>query len=188
MKETHLDKDLIQKIHQGASFKNEAFTLIVKQFGPLLYPKIQRITKNKEWTNDCLQNIFIKVYENIESFNGDSSLYSWLYRIAHNESLNFIQKENRRQGINLSSHNFELLAGHVQLDQLDATRIENLLFKAITLLPEKQALVFELKYFQDKQYSEISKLTGISEGGLKANYHHAVKKIEEFLIQQLNLY
>lgn len=187
MKETHLDQDLLQKIHQGASFKNEAFTLIVKQFGPLLYPQIQRITKNKEWTNDCLQNVFIKVYENIESFKGESSIYSWLYRIAHNESLNFIQKENRRVGMDISSANFELLAGHSQLDQLDAQRIEELLFQAIQTLPEKQAEVFELKYFQDKQYSEISKLTGITEGGLKANYHHAVKKIETFLVTQLNL-
>lgn len=187
MSEQHLDKSLLHKIHQGASFKDEAFTTIVKRFGPILFPQIQRLTKNKEWTNDCLQNVFLKVYEKIETFKGDSSLYSWLFRIAHNETLNFLAKEKLRTGVDISDHVFEVKAGHSLLDQLSSDQIQHLLSRAIDSLPDKQAEVFELRYFQDKKYSEISVLTGISEGGLKANYHHAVKKIEAFLIHNLNL-
>lgn len=188
MTEKHLDKDLLQKIRQGASSKNEVFTVIVKQFGPLLYPQINRLTKNHEWTNDCLQNVFIKVFENLESFKGESAIYSWLFRIAHNETLNFLAKENRRTGTDLSEKNFEIMAGHSLLDQMDGDKIEELLHAAIDSLPTKQAEVFELHYFQEKKFSEISLLTGVSEGGLKANYHHAVKKIEEFLKKSLNHY
>jgi len=188
MIEKHLDIDLLQKIRQGASSKNEAFTTIVKHYGPLLYPQINRLTKNHEWTNDCLQNVFIQVYENIESFKGESSIYSWLFRIAHNETLNFLAKENRRTGTDISEKNFEILAGHSVLDQIDGETIEQLLHDAIENLPTKQAEVFELHYFQEKKFSEISLITGVTEGGLKANYHHAVKKIEEFLKQSLNLY
>lgn len=186
MSEQHLDQSLLQKIHQGASFKDEAFTTIVKQFGPILYPQIQRLTKNKEWTNDCLQNVFLKVYEKIETFKGESSLYSWLFRIAHNETLNFLAKEKLRSSVDVSNHVFEIKAGHSLLDQLSSEQIQDLLSRAIDSLSDKQAEVFELKYFQDKKYSEIALLTGTSEGGLKANYHHAVKKIEDFLIRHLN--
>lgn len=186
MDKQHLDNYLLQKIHQGAAFKNEAFTELVKHFGPMLYPQIQRLTKNKEWTNDCLQNVFLKVYEKIESFKGESSLYSWLFRVAHNETLNFLAKEKLRTGVDLSDQVFEIKAGHSLLDQISSDQIQALLSKAIDALPDKQAEVFELKYFQDKKYSEISLITGISEGGLKANYHHAVKKIEGFLKQNLN--
>ncbi len=186
MNEQHLDKSLLQKIHQGASFKNEAFTIIVKQYGPILYPQIQRLTRNKDWTNDCLQNVFLKVYEKIESFKGESSLYSWLYRIAHNETLNFLSKEKLRSSVDVSDHVFEIKAGHSILDQVSSEQIQDLLARAIDSLSDKQAEVFELKYFQDLKYSEIAVITGTSEGGLKANYHHAVKKIEDFLLRHLN--
>lgn len=186
MTEKHLDIDLLKKIHQGATSKNEVFTIIVKHYGPLLYPQIQRLTKNREWTKDCLQNVFIKVFEKIESFKGESTIYSWLFRIAHNETLNFLEKENRRTGKDISEKNFEILAGNYLLDQIDGHTIQQYLEDAIESLPEKQAKVFELHYFQEKKFSEISVLTGVSEGGLKANYHHAVKKIEFFLIQRLN--
>lgn len=187
MNEEHPDKYLLQKFNQGAALKDQAFTELVKQYGPILYPQIQRLTRNKEWTNDCLQNVFLKVYEKIENFKGDSSIYSWLFRIAHNETLNFLAKEKLRTGVDLSDQVFEIKAGNSFLDQISSDQIQNLLSRAIDALPRKQAEIFELKYFQEKKYSEISALTGISEGGLKANYHHAVKKIEEFLIHNLNL-
>lgn len=186
MSKTHLDQEILAMLHQGASSKNEAITIIVNQFGPLLYPQINRITKNREWTNDCLQNVFIKVFEKIEHFKGESSMYSWLYRIAHNETLNFLAKEKLRTGIEIGEGGIEIIAGHSLLDGKTGDEIALLLYEAISQLPSKQAVVFELKYFQDKKYSEISSITGISEGGLKANYHHAVKKIEDFLKKQLN--
>lgn len=187
MNSDHLDNELIQLINQGGSKRDEGFKLIVKRFGPLLYPQINRVVKNKELTKDCLQNVFIKVLQNISSFKGDSTLYSWMYRIAHNEALNFLAKEKVRSTIDLSDYQFEIKAGSTDLNQIGYEKINTLLFEAIATLPEKQAEVFDLKYFQDLKYSEISELTGLSEGGLKANYHHAVKKIEEYLKTRLNL-
>lgn len=186
MNDSHPDSYLLEKMHQGGIHKEEAFTLLVKTYGPVLYRQIRRITKNHEWTNDCLQNVFIKVFERIDTFKGDASLYSWLYRIAHNEALNLIEKENRRAGSDVSERTFEIMAGHQLLDQYTPEQLEEWLMRAVHALPDKQAEVFELKYFQDLKFSEIAKLTGLSEGGLKANYHHAVKKIEAFLLRQLN--
>ncbi len=186
MNDTPPDSYLLQKMHQGAAHKEEAFRDLVVAYGPVLYRQIRRITKNHEWTNDCLQNVFIKVFEKIDSFKGESSLYSWLYRIAHNEALNILEKENRRSGADVSAHTIEIIAGHHQLDQFTPEQVQGWLEEAIDSLPDKQAEVFELRYFQDLKFSEISQLTGVSEGGLKANYHHAVKKIEEFLLRKLN--
>lgn len=182
----HLDTEMIQLINQGGSKREEGFKKLVKHYGPLLYPQINRITKNKELTKDCLQNVFIKVLQNISNFKGDSSLYSWMYRIARNEALNFIAKEKVRSTTDISDYQFEIKAGASDLNELGYENINELLNQAISTLPQKQAEVFDLKYFQDKKYSEISEITGISEGGLKANYHHAVKKIEEFLKASLN--
>lgn len=186
MKQHPEDNEILNLIHQGASFKEKGFSLLVQKYGPLLYPQINRFTKNHEWTNDCLQNVFIKVFQNVDNFRGDAALYSWLFRIARNEALNFIEKEQRRSGSDISSFDLELRAGHTLLDQLPSDKIADLLCKAIDALPDKQAEVFELKYFQEKKYSEISVLLNTSEGALKASYHHAVKKIEEFLINALN--
>ena len=132
-------------------------------------------------------NVFIKVFQNLNDFNQESTLYTWMYRITRNETLNFLDKENRRTGIDIDPPMLEILAGDSSLDQLDEEKISELLLKAIDTLPEKQRQVFELKYFQELQYSEISKLLNTSEGALKASFHHARQKIETFLQSQLNL-
>src|SRR5690606_9104841 len=165
---------------------NEAFTLIVKQFGPRLFPQINRITKNRQWTEDCLQNVFIKVFQNLKDFRGESSIYSWLYRIANNEALNYIQKEKIRWTSDLGETSIEIIAQDFGFNHVSTEVIEKHLLDAIATLPQKQAEVFELKFFQDLKFSEIAEITGISEGGLKANYHHATKKIEEYLRSCLN--
>ena len=110
-----------------------------------------------------------------------------MYRIARNETLNFLEKENRRTGVDIDGPLLEIMAGHSGLDQLDEETISNMLQKAIDTLPEKQAVVFHLKYFEDMKFSEISIKLGTSEGALKASFHHARKKIEENLREQLNL-
>jgi len=171
---------------QSASSYNEAFTLIVKQFGPRLFPQINRITKNRQWTEDCLQNVFIKVFQNLKDFRGESSIYSWLYRIANNEALNYIQKEKIRWTSDLGETSIEIIAQDFGFNHVSTEVIEKHLLDAIATLPQKQAEVFELKFFQDLKFSEIAEITGISEGGLKANYHHATKKIEEYLRSCLN--
>lgn len=187
MNNKHPEDDiLINQIKQGAFIAERAFAQLVQKYGPLLYRQINRITSNHEFTNDCLQNTLLKVYQNIYTFKGESALYSWMYRIAHNETLNFLEKEKRRSGFSVSDLQLEILSGHSLLDNLSSEQISEYLHIAINQLPEKQRLVFELKYFQQLPYAEISALTMTSEGALKANYHHATKKIEQFLIEQLN--
>lgn len=177
----HSDKDILKLAGQSASSYNEAFTIVVKQFGPRLFPQIHRLTKNRQWTEDCLQNVFIKVFQSLKDFRGDASIYSWLYRIANNEALNYIKKEKIRFTSDLRETSIEIITQDLGFNHISTEVIEKHLLAAIETLPLKQAEVFELKFFQDLKFSEISQLTGISEGGLKANYHHAVKKIEEFL-------
>jgi RNA polymerase sigma-70 factor (ECF subfamily) len=181
------DKTIIQLFHRGGKHTNEAFKEIVTVYGPKLYAQIRSIARSHELTNDILQNVFIKVFQNLNDFNQESTLYTWMYRITRNETLNFLDKENRRTGIDIDPPMLEILAGANGLDQLDEQKISELLLKAIDTLPEKQRQVFELKYFQELQYSEISKLLDTSEGALKASFHHARQKIETFLHNQLNL-
>lgn len=181
------DKILIQLFKQGGKNSEKAFNQIVSEYGPKLYSQIRVIARSHELTNDILQNVFIKVFQNLIEFKGDSTLYTWMYRIARNETLNFLEKENRRTGVDLDVPILDLIPGDTFLDSLNTEKISQLLQDAIKTLPEKQALVFELKYFQDLTYSEISKLLNTSEGALKANYHHARQKIEVFFQNQLNL-
>lgn len=177
----HSDKDILKLAKRSASSYNEAFTIIVKQFGPRLFPQVQRVTKNRQWTEDCLQNVFIKVFQSLKDFRGESSIYSWLYRIANNEALNYIKKEKIRFTSDLGEISIEAIAQDFGFNNISTEVIEKHLLDAIATLPQKQAEVFELKFFQDMKFSEIARLTGVSEGGLKANYHHAVKKIESHL-------
>lgn len=184
----HLDdQEIIRLFNRGGKHTNTAFQEIVSVYGPRLYAQIRAIARSHELTNDILQNVFVKVFQNLNAFKQDSTLYTWMYRIARNEALNFLEKENRRAGIDIDPPMLEILAGNSSLDQLDEEKISELLFKAIDALPEKQRQIFELKYFQELQYSEISKLLNTSEGALKASFHHARQKIETFLRNQLNL-
>ncbi len=181
------DKTIIQLFHRGGKHTNAAFKEIVAVYGPRLYAQIRSIARSHELTNDILQNVFVKVFQNLNEFNQESTLYTWMYRIARNETLNFLDKENRRTGIDIDPPLLEILAGGRNPDVLDEEKISELLFKAIDTLPEKQRQVFELKYLQELHYSEISKLLDTSEGSLKASFHHARQKIETFLRNQLNL-
>ena len=184
----HLDdKKIIELFNRGGSSASNAFTEIVEHYGPILYSQIRAIARNHELTNDILQNVFIKVFQNLSKFKGDSALYTWMYRIARNETLNYLEKEKRRAGIDLDEPILEIMAEHHVLDGTTPETITNILQAAIDTLPEKQAIVFEMKYFQELKYSEISEKTGTSEGALKANFHHAKQKIEKFIVSKLNL-
>lgn len=180
------DQEILNWFDQGGSSAERAFSKLVEKYGESLYRQIRLIAKNHEHTNDILQNVLIKVYQNLSGFKQDSSLYTWLYRIARNESLNFIAKEKRRTGVDLDEPVFEIMAGHSVLDNQSPELIERLLMEAIDTLPEKQSLVFKLKYFEDLKYSEIAVRLQITEGALKANFHHAKQKIEEFVLNRLN--
>tara|TARA_R110002072_G_scaffold929_1_gene7444 strand:- start:5624 stop:6187 length:564 start_codon:yes stop_codon:yes gene_type:complete len=180
------DKTIIELFNQGGNDANSAFTQIVSHYGPALYNQIRAMARNHEWTNDILQNVFIKVFQNLSTFKGESALYTWIYRIARNETLNFLEKEKRRTGIDIDSSLLEIITGHHVLDSTSPDQISQLLQDAIETLPEKQAIVFQLKYFEDLKYKEISIRLNTSEGALKANFHHAKQKIEAFILTKLN--
>ena len=180
------DQKILDLFDRGGSSIDQAFQLLVKTYGEILYSQIRRITRNHEQTNDVLQNVFVKVYQNLADFKRNSSLYTWMYRICRNEALNFLEKENRRTGVDLDPPMLEILAGNQSLDTLDSEKISDMLNKAMESLPEKQALVFQMRYFEDMTYAEMSKKLSTSVGGLKANFHHAKQKIQEFILNALN--
>jgi len=181
------DKTIIELFNQGGANADHAFKAIVNQYGEQLYGQIRGIARSHELTNDILQNVLIKVYQNLSKFKGDSALYTWMYRITRNESINFLKKEKLRTGVDIDAPILEIIAGHDVLDGTTSEMISNLLQEAILTLPEKQAIVFHLKYFEEMKYKDISQKLNVSEGGLKANFHHAKQKIQEYILSQLNL-
>ncbi|WP_250434452.1 RNA polymerase sigma factor [Hanstruepera flava] len=163
--------------------KHVAFNELVSLYKERLYWHIRHIVKSHDDADDVLQNTFIKVYKNIEGFKGDSKLYSWLYRIATNEAITFINKRAREMKISnedLQQNNIQNLKSDVYFEGND---IQLKLQEAIATLPEKQQLVFNMKYFQDLKYKDMSEILETSEGALKASYHIAVKKIEAYLTE-----
>jgi len=176
------DNELIQACRIPES-KEYAYTQIVKKYQEKLYWHIRRMVIEHEDTNDVLQNMFIKVWKSIENFREESSLYTWLYRIATNESLTFIEKQKKRMAISIDDEDRSYLTGKLKADtHFDASKIEWKLQLAIQLLPDKQRTVFNLRYYDEMPYQEMSRVLETSEGALKASYHHAVKKVEEYLL------
>lgn len=176
------DKDLLVQFQRSES-KERAFTAIIKKYQEKLYWHVRRLVVDHDDANDVLQNVFIKVWNGLSNFREDSQLYTWLYRIATNESLSFLEQQKRRGSISLDQEDGEGLSHQVKADShFDANKLEWKLQLAIQKLPEKQRLVFNLRYFDEMPYHEMSKILDTSEGALKASYHHAAKKIEEFII------
>ncbi len=171
---------LLQKL-QDPQRVNEAFAVLVKDYKERLYWHIRNIVKDHDDTDDILQNTFLKIYKNISGFKGESKLYSWMYRIATNEAINFLNKKSKK--VHISSEELQQsLIENLESDiYFEGEEIQLKLQKAIATLPEKQQLVFNMKYFQELKYREISEILETTEGALKASYHIAVKKIEEFL-------
>ena len=139
--------------------------------------------KGHEDTNDVLQNVMIKVYKSIQRFKGKSSLYTWLYRIATNETLTFIKSKKRKETSSIDNEDLGLDKRLKAENSVDSEEVNYYLNKALALLPEKQKLVFNMRYFDQMPYDEISKILDTSVGALKASYHHAVKKIEAYINQ-----
>ncbi|WP_372756612.1 RNA polymerase sigma factor [Mariniflexile sp.] len=177
--------DEVQLIEQlkSESHKEQAFRTLITLYKERLYWHIRNIVKDHDDTDDVLQNTFIKVYKNIHNFKGDSKLFSWMYRIATNESISYINQNAKK--LQTTNEEVQLLAlNNLSSDvYFEGDAIQLKLQKAIATLPEKQQLVFNMKYFQELKYSEISEILETSEGALKASYHIAVKKIEAYLIE-----
>ncbi|AXT54004.1 RNA polymerase sigma factor [Aquimarina sp. BL5] len=160
---------------------NSAFSKLVALYKQRLYWHIRNMVKNHDDTDDILQNVFIKVYKNISKFKGESKLYSWMYRIATNESITFLNQKAKKYNISNEELQQQLIENLEADVYFEGDEIQLKLQKAITLLPRKQQQVFNMKYFQELKYKEISEILETSEGALKASYHLASKKIEEFL-------
>lgn len=179
--------DLILDIILNDQKLNEGYRLLLAEYQEKLYWHVRRMVLSHEDADDVLQNAFIKVYRNIGGFQRKSSLYTWLYRIATNEALTFLKQKKRKQSqsINdLTAAQHEHLVADAYFDETHALRLLN---RAVERLPEKQKLVFQMRYFEQMTYQQISGVLEKSEGGLKASFHHAVKKIEKFLIEnQMN--
>lgn len=176
------DDKIVEQLQQG-EHKEEAFSKLVALYKERLYWHIRHIVKNHEDANDVLQNTFIKIFRYIKNFKGNSKLYSWMYRIATNESITFINKKAKQ--LQLSSQEMQdYLVDNLESDvYFEGDKIQLALHKALATLPEKQRQVFNMKYFQDLKYKEIAEILDVSEGACKSNYHHASKKIEEYLKQ-----
>lgn len=174
------DKELLEKFRQEET-RNYAFNMLVREYQRRLYWHIRKILIDHEDTNDVLQNVFVKVWRNLEGFKGESQLYTWLYRIATNESITFLNQKKKRAGVPLDEAS-SFLGTSLQSDSLfKGDEIQAKLQKAILTLPDKQRIVFNMKYFDNMKYEEMSTILETSVGALKASYHHAVKKIESYL-------
>lgn len=177
------DKELLVLFKEPAK-KETAYTAIIKKYQEKLYWHIRRMVVDHEDANDVLQNMFIKVWKGLENFREDSQLYTWLYRIATNECLTFLEQQKRKATISISDEDTGL-SNKVKADtNFDANRLEWKLQVAIQHLPEKQRLVFNLRYYDEMPYEQMSRVLDTSEGALKASYHHAAKKIEDFILNR----
>lgn len=175
------DGELLLQFKNPAT-KERAFTAIIKKYQEKLYWHVRRMVVEHEDANDVLQNMFIKVWNALDNFREDSQLYTWLYRIATNESLTFIEQQKKRSAVSLSDVESGL-SNKLKADKhFDANKLEWKLQLAIQQLPEKQRIVFNLRYYDEMPYEQMSRVLETSEGALKASYHHAVKKIEEYMV------
>lgn len=178
------DDSLLIQQFKVPETRETAYTIIVKKYQEKLYWHIRRMLVSHDDSNDVLQNMFIKVWKNLDNFREDSQLYTWLYRIATNESLSFIEKNKKKRNSTHSLDNEEnYLSNELKADaDFDSKKLEWKLQLAIQRLPEKQKAVFNLRYFDEMPYEEMSRILETSEGALKASYHHAVKKIEDYIL------
>ena len=180
MNSTYNEKEIVVLLQDPAR-QREAFARIVKEYSEQLYWQIRRLVLTHDDANDILQNTFIKAWTNIEYFRGDAKMSTWLYRIALNECLTFLNKQRASQQLSIDEAEAEMMNQLESDTYFDGDETQKIFLQAVKQLPEKQQMIFNLKYFNEMKYEEISEILGTSIGALKASYHHAVKKIESFL-------
>jgi len=174
------EKFIIDKL-RSPDTRHYGFNLLIKTYQQRVYWHVRKMVIDHDDSNDLTQEIFVKVWNNLDSFREDAKIFTWIYRIATNECINFLNKKKRRFLLPIHDVAGELLGKLDQSSLIDGDEVEMKLQKALLRLPTKQRLVFNMRYFDEMKFSEIAEITGTSEGALKASYHHAVKKIEEFL-------
>jgi RNA polymerase sigma factor (sigma-70 family) len=174
------DEELLALFANPETRRN-AFNQLVRKYQQKVYWLVRKMVVDHDDANDITQDVFIKAWTALENFRGDSKFYTWLYRIASNEAINFLNKKRKRFFVPIYDVENELNEKLEADPILSGDAIQLKLQKALLKLPEKQRLVFNLKYYEDLPYDEISEITGTSVGALKASYHWATKKIEDFL-------
>ncbi|WP_337041305.1 RNA polymerase sigma factor [Emticicia sp. 17c] len=178
------DQELVNLLLDPAKRQN-AFELLIKKYQQKIYWHIRKMVIDHDDADDVIQETFIKVWQGLNNFRGDAQLYTWIYRIATNESLNFLQKKRRQNHVPIENEDstdlLNTLESSISHGYISGDEIQVKLQKALLQLPDKQRLVFNMKYYEDMKYEDIAEITGTSVGALKASYHLAVKKIEEFL-------
>ena len=178
------DSVLLQEFRVPAT-REAAFGRIVKKYQERVYWHIRRMVVDHDDANDVVQNTFIKAWKGLDNFREDAQLFTWLYRIATNESLTFLDQQKRKGTLQLDDQTVSDLSNSLKSEQnFDSAKIEWKLQLAIQQLPDKQRVVFNLRYFDEMPYEEMSRVLETSEGALKASYHHAVKKIEDFILNR----
>lgn len=176
------DPKLIERLRDPQECRT-AFNEVIDAYSEPLYWQIRRMVVDHDDANDILQNTFLKAWTSLENFRGDAKLSTWLYKIAVNESLTHLEKERRRNNVSLDDEE-SMLVNMIEADKyFDGDELQARFRKAIAQLPDKQRLVFNMRYFDDMKYEEMSDVLGTSVGALKASYHHAVKKIEQYFTE-----
>ncbi len=180
MKEQYSDDNIMTMLANETTHE-QGFRILMQTYQEPLYRHVRRMVYNHDDANDVIQNVFIKVFRNIERFEGKSKLFTWLYRIATNETITFLNTRNRKETATIDDPNNAYLANQLKADTFfDGDEIQIKLVQAIATLPDKQRAVFNLRYYDEMPYEEMSTVLDTSVGALKASYHHAAKKIEAF--------
>lgn len=174
------DPQLIERLRNKSTCR-EAFNEVIRGYSKPLYWQIRRMVQCHEDADDLLQNTFLKAWSSIDNFRGDAKLSTWLYKIAINESLSHIERERKRPNVSMDDEDSHLLHAIESDTHIDGNELALQLRKAIALLPEKQRLVFNMRYYDDMKYEQMSEILGTSVGALKASYHLATKKIEQYI-------
>lgn len=177
------DAEILRKF-QDEKTRNEAFNLLLKKYQQKLYWHIRRMVIDHDDADDLIQDTFVKVWKNLPGFRSDAQLYTWMYRIATNECITFLNKKKQKNNIPLDDVAYELADTLADSNYFNGDQAQMKLQQAILTLPEKQRLVFNMKYYDDMKYEEMSEVLGTSVGALKASFHLAVKKIESFLLSK----
>jgi len=177
------DAEILRKF-QDEKTRNEAFNLLLKKYQQKLYWHIRRMVIDHDDADDLIQDTFVKVWKNLPGFRSDAQLYTWMYRIATNECITFLNKKKQKNNIPLDDVAYELADTLADSSYFNGDQAQLKLQQAILTLPEKQRLVFNMKYYDDMKYEEMSDVLGTSVGALKASFHLAVKKIEAFLLSR----
>lgn len=176
-----INEELLLEELRNPGTRRQGFAKLVTEYSERLYWQIRKMVLSHDDANDILQDVFIKAWTNLENFRGESKVTTWLYRIAVNESITFLNKKRHQNTLSIDEDDSFLINTLESDEYFDGDESQKLLQKAILTLPEKQRLVFQMKYFDEMKYEEMSDILGTSVGALKASYHHAVKKIEKFL-------